>query len=48
MNATSTNTLIFAVVLIVAVGAIVAWVLMLEVKPTSTAHISTGPISVHS
>jgi preprotein translocase subunit SecG len=28
MNAMNTNTLIFAVVLIVAVGAIVGWVLM--------------------
>jgi ABC-type sulfate transport system permease component len=48
-----------AVVLNVAVGAIVAWVVMqvhyrklfdelLEVKPTSTAHTSAAPVSVHS
>jgi hypothetical protein len=41
MNAIPTSTLIFAVVLIVAVGAIVAWVV-------KQRHTSEDPVPVHS
>jgi hypothetical protein len=46
MNAIPTDTLIFAMAAVVHYRTLFDE--LLEVKPTSTAHTSAGPVPVHS